>query len=69
MRRDTKLHVELQKVLGRTGLPWQNTTIINDLYSKLGTLICKLEIMDMPDRFWNCDETGLCYVVKPNCVV
>jgi hypothetical protein len=24
---------------------------------------------DMPDRFWNCDETGPSYVVKPNKVV
>ncbi|KAE9523095.1 hypothetical protein AGLY_016501 [Aphis glycines] len=26
-------------------------------------------IQDMPERFWNCDETGLSYVVKPNKVV
>lgn len=28
-----------------------------------------LVIKNMPNRIWNCDETGLSYVVKPNRVV
>jgi len=29
----------------------------------------RLGVKNMPRRFWNCDETGLSYVVKPNKVV
>lgn len=46
-----------------------NSHMINDFYSKLDSLMNQLGIKDMPERFWNCDETGLSHVVKPNKVV
>lgn len=46
-----------------------NSHMISDFYSKLDSLLIQLSIKDMPDRLWNCDETGLSYVVKPNKVV
>lgn len=46
-----------------------NSHMISDFYSKPDSLMIQLGIKDMPDRFWNCDETGLSYVVKPNKVV
>jgi len=46
-----------------------NSHMISDFYSKLYSLMIQLGIKDMPDRLWNCDETGLSYVVKPNKVV
>jgi len=46
-----------------------NGHMINDFYSKLDSLMFQLGIKDMPDRLWNCNETGLSYVVKPNKVV
>ena len=46
-----------------------NSHMISDFYSKLDSLMIQLGIKDMPGRLWNCDETGLSYVVKPNKVV
>lgn len=46
-----------------------NSHMINGFYSKLDSLMNQLGIQDMPKRFWNCDETGLSYVVKNNKVV
>jgi hypothetical protein len=43
-----------------------NQDVISEFCSKLGTLMDKLRIRDMPDRFLTCDETGLSDVVKPN---
>lgn len=46
--------------------------IIQDFYSKLKLLIVingSLNIKNMHNRLWNCDETGLLYAVKPNEVV
>ncbi|XP_065639898.1 uncharacterized protein LOC136072595 [Hydra vulgaris] len=46
-----------------------NSHMISNFYSKLDLLMIQLGIKDMPGRLWNCDETGLSYVVKPNKVV
>jgi len=46
-----------------------NSHMVSDFYLKLDSLMIQLGIKDMPDRLWNCDETGLSYVVKPNKVV
>ena len=46
-----------------------NNQMICDFYAKLDILMIKLGVKDMPDRLWNCDETGLSYVVKPNKVI
>lgn len=46
-----------------------NPTILADYYLKLDHLTTELGIKDMPDRIWNCDETGMSYVVKPGRVV
>lgn len=46
-----------------------NPEIINDYFAKLEALMNKLNIKNMPSRIWNCDETGLSYVVKPSKIV
>jgi hypothetical protein len=46
-----------------------NREMINDFYSKLEARMDNLRIKDMPSRLWNCDETCISYVVKPNRVV
>lgn len=46
-----------------------NPTILADFYTKLEALMERLNINNMPSRLWNCDETGLSFVVKPNKVV
>lgn len=48
-----------------------NPTMIKDFYSKLEQLIKQLNILpdDLPSSLWNCDETGLAYVVKPNRII
>lgn len=46
-----------------------NKEIISDFYIKLKSLLEKLKIDGMSDRLWNCDETGLSYVVKPQKVI
>lgn len=46
-----------------------NPTMLADFYTKLEALVTKLGIKDTPGRIWNCDETGLSFVVKPNKVV
>lgn len=46
-----------------------NGFMINDFYLKLESLMDRLGVKNMPGRLWNCDETGLSYVVKPNKVV
>lgn len=46
-----------------------NRTILNDFYDKLKALLVTLGIENRPDLIWNCDETGLSYVVKPSKIV
>lgn len=46
-----------------------NPEIIQDFFTKLETLMDSIGVKNCPDRLWNCDETGLSYVVKPNRVV
>lgn len=46
-----------------------NPEMIQDYFVKLEALMDKLNIKNMPSRIWNCDETGLSYVVKPSKVV
>jgi hypothetical protein len=55
--------------LGAYRASMANQEAINDFYSKSGTLLDTLKLKDMPDHLWNCDKTGLSYVVKPNKVV
>ncbi|KAJ8871334.1 hypothetical protein PR048_027651 [Dryococelus australis] len=46
-----------------------NPTMINDYFEKANHLLTTLGIKDNASRLWNGDETGLCYVVKPNKIV
>lgn len=46
-----------------------NRSILNEFYDKLQRLLLKLGIENRPDLIWNCDETGLSYVVKPSKIV
>ncbi|KAJ8881388.1 hypothetical protein PR048_017869 [Dryococelus australis] len=46
-----------------------NRTILNDFYDKLKHLLVKLGIENRPDLIWNCDETGLSYLVKHSKIV
>lgn len=46
-----------------------NNQMICDFYAKLDLLMIKLGVKDMPGRLWNCDETGLSYVVIPNKII
>ncbi|KAJ8892041.1 hypothetical protein PR048_004608 [Dryococelus australis] len=46
-----------------------NRDILNDFYTKLENLAESLQVTHLPGRFWNVDETGLTYVIKPNKVV
>lgn len=43
-----------------------NSEIIYDYYSKLNSLLEKLDLLNKTSQIWNCDETGLSYVVRPN---
>ncbi|CAG5051853.1 unnamed protein product [Parnassius apollo] len=42
-----------------------NPTILADFYEKLEATLVNHNLLDCPDRIWNCDETGLMYVNKP----
>ncbi|XP_073959486.1 uncharacterized protein [Choristoneura fumiferana] len=46
-----------------------NPAILEDFYDKLETSLVQHGLMDCPERIWNCDETGLTFVNKPNKVV
>ncbi|KAJ8894363.1 hypothetical protein PR048_007010 [Dryococelus australis] len=46
-----------------------NREILNDFYTKLENIAESLQVTHLPGRFWNVDETGLTYVMKPNKVV
>lgn len=46
-----------------------NPEIIQDYFLKLEAHMDQLNIKNMPGRLWNCDETGLSYVVKSNKIV
>ncbi|CAH1284696.1 unnamed protein product [Diabrotica balteata] len=43
-----------------------NEFMIKDFFSKLNDVLTKLNIKNTPKLIWNCDETGLSYVVKPS---
>ncbi|XP_072381873.1 uncharacterized protein [Diabrotica undecimpunctata] len=46
-----------------------NEFMIKDFFSKLNDVLMKLNMKNKPNLIWNCDETGLSYVVKPSKVV
>lgn len=46
-----------------------NSEIIYDYYSKLNFLLQKLDLLNKPSQIWNCDETGLSYVVRPHKII
>lgn len=46
-----------------------NELMMKDFFTKLDDILTKLNIKDKPNLIWNCDETGLSYVVKPSKVV
>lgn len=46
-----------------------NEVMIKDFFFKLDDVFTNLTIKDKPHLIWNCDETGLSYVVKPSKVV
>lgn len=46
-----------------------NREVLKDFYDKLKECYCKLGSAIKPSQVWNCDETGLCYVVKSGKVV
>ncbi|KAJ8889173.1 hypothetical protein PR048_008667 [Dryococelus australis] len=54
-----------QIILQLTDRLWQ-TEILNYIYENLEYLLVNLGIGDRPDHIWNCNETGLSYVVKPS---
>ncbi|XP_047994772.1 uncharacterized protein LOC125232964 [Leguminivora glycinivorella] len=46
-----------------------NEIVLNDFYEKLEKTFKDHDLMDSPERIWNCDETGLMYVHKPEKIV
>lgn len=46
-----------------------NAAVLADFYEKLQTTLASHDLTDCPERIWNCDETGLIYVNKPNKIV
>ncbi|KAJ8882020.1 hypothetical protein PR048_018508 [Dryococelus australis] len=46
-----------------------NPTMINESFEDVNHLLTMLGIKANASRLWNVDETGLCYVVKPNKIV
>ncbi|KAJ8883528.1 hypothetical protein PR048_015372 [Dryococelus australis] len=46
-----------------------NPTMINDYFEMVHHLLSTLGIKDNASLLWTVDETGLCYVVKPNKIV
>lgn len=46
-----------------------NRVMINDFYDKVSELFKNLDLFDKPERLWNADETGLCFVMKSSKVV
>ncbi|XP_054723962.1 uncharacterized protein LOC129234057 [Uloborus diversus] len=46
-----------------------NRVLLNDFYDKLSEVYEKFPEGIKPQQIWNCDETGLCYVVKSGRVV
>ena len=46
-----------------------NPTMMADFYTKLQTTLADHDLMNCPERIWNCDETGLMYVNKPSKIV
>lgn len=46
-----------------------NKEIVSDFYEKLDQTLKECGLQNSPERLWNCDETGLMYVVKSNKIV
>ncbi|CAK1586867.1 unnamed protein product [Parnassius mnemosyne] len=42
-----------------------NPVILADFYEKLEKTLIEHDLLQSPDRIWNCDETGLMFVNKP----
>ncbi|CAK1588494.1 unnamed protein product [Parnassius mnemosyne] len=46
-----------------------NRQNIDDFYKKLLDVVIELDILQKPERIYNCDETGVTFVVKPSKIV
>lgn len=46
-----------------------NEENISDFYNKLLAVLTNLDIVNKPERVYNCDETGITFVVKPTKIV
>lgn len=46
-----------------------NPAILADFYEKLEKTLIEHDLLESPDKIWNCDETGLMFVNKPSKIV
>lgn len=46
-----------------------NPAILADFYEKLEKTLVEHDLLESPDKIWNCDETGLMFVNKPSKIV
>lgn len=66
MRRRPNLTIRSPQPLSYCQAISANKETITDLFGKLGSLYGKLNLVTKPMQIFNCDETGVTVVFKPN---
>ena len=69
MRRKPYLTIRSPQSLSYCRAISANKVTINDFFGKLGSLYGKLNLISKPMQIYNCDETGVTVVFKPNKVI
>ena len=69
MRRKPYLTIRSPQSLSYCRAISANKVTINDFFGKLGSLYGKLDLISKPMQIYNCDETGVTVVFKPNKVI
>ena len=69
MRRNPKLTIRSPQSLSYCRTLSGNKETVADFFGKLGALYGKLNLVSRPMQIFNCDETGVTIVFKPNKVV
>ena len=66
MRRRPNLTIWFPQPLSYCQAISANKETITELFGKLGSLYGKLNLVTKPMQIFNCDETGVTVVFKPN---
>jgi len=69
MRRHPKLTVRSPQPLSYCRALCSNKDTITDFFGKLGAIYGRLNLISKPMQIYNCDESGVTVVFKPNKVV